>query len=144
MIGHSKGGGLIMQFGDAMPHRVSHLVNLDGLPQFAKPDEAAIHIEIEDNPVDRVELVPSNTINARPADTVRFTARLMTDSDTPLPDARVHYAIASRGISTRWPTRGETHRPGRGPPTRAASRCPPRSSVSSRRPQAASLKRQSA
>ncbi len=32
MIGHSKGGGLIMQFGDAMPHRVSHLVNLDGLP----------------------------------------------------------------------------------------------------------------
>lgn len=32
MIGHSKGGGLIMQFADAMPHRVSHLVNLDGLP----------------------------------------------------------------------------------------------------------------
>lgn len=26
------------------------LTNLDGLPQFAKPDEAAIHIEIEDNP----------------------------------------------------------------------------------------------
>lgn len=32
LIGHSKGGGLIMQFADSMPHRVSHLVNLDGLP----------------------------------------------------------------------------------------------------------------
>ncbi len=32
MVGHSKGGGLIMQFADALPSRVSHLVNLDGLP----------------------------------------------------------------------------------------------------------------
>jgi pimeloyl-ACP methyl ester carboxylesterase len=31
-IGHSKGGGLMMQLADAMPHRCSHLVNLDGLP----------------------------------------------------------------------------------------------------------------
>jgi pimeloyl-ACP methyl ester carboxylesterase len=32
LIGHSKGGGLAMQFADAMPHRVTHLVNIDGLP----------------------------------------------------------------------------------------------------------------
>lgn len=57
-------------------------------------------IEIEENPVDRVELVPSHTVDAQPADTVRFIARLTTDSETPLPDARVHYAIASRGMGT--------------------------------------------
>jgi pimeloyl-ACP methyl ester carboxylesterase len=32
VIGHSKGGGLMLQLADACPHRVSHLVNLDGLP----------------------------------------------------------------------------------------------------------------
>ena len=32
VVGHSKGGGLMLQLADACPHRVSHLVNLDGLP----------------------------------------------------------------------------------------------------------------
>jgi pimeloyl-ACP methyl ester carboxylesterase len=32
VVGHSKGGGLMMQLADALPHRVSHLANLDGLP----------------------------------------------------------------------------------------------------------------
>ena len=32
VIGHSKGGGLLLQIASAIPHRVSHLVNLDGLP----------------------------------------------------------------------------------------------------------------
>jgi pimeloyl-ACP methyl ester carboxylesterase len=32
VIGHSKGGSLMLQLADALPHRVSHLVNLDGLP----------------------------------------------------------------------------------------------------------------
>jgi pimeloyl-ACP methyl ester carboxylesterase len=32
VVGHSKGGNLAMQLAEAMPHRVSHLVNLDGLP----------------------------------------------------------------------------------------------------------------
>jgi pimeloyl-ACP methyl ester carboxylesterase len=32
MVGHSKGGGLLLDIADALPHRVSHLVNLDGLP----------------------------------------------------------------------------------------------------------------
>lgn len=32
IIGHSKGGNLVLQLGCALPHRVSHLVNLDGLP----------------------------------------------------------------------------------------------------------------
>lgn len=55
-------------------------------------------IAIEENPVDRVELAPSNTTGARPADTVRFITRLTTDNEAALPDARVHYAIASRGM----------------------------------------------
>lgn len=32
LVGHSKGGGLMMQLADTLPHRVSHLANLDGLP----------------------------------------------------------------------------------------------------------------
>ncbi len=32
VIGHSKGGSMMMQLAEALPHRVSHLVNLDGLP----------------------------------------------------------------------------------------------------------------
>lgn len=32
VVGHSKGGGLMMQLAESCPHRVSHLVNLDGLP----------------------------------------------------------------------------------------------------------------
>jgi pimeloyl-ACP methyl ester carboxylesterase len=32
VIGHSKGGSLMLQLADAVPHRVSHLVNIDGLP----------------------------------------------------------------------------------------------------------------
>jgi pimeloyl-ACP methyl ester carboxylesterase len=32
LVGHSKGAGLMMELADALPHRVSHLVNIDGLP----------------------------------------------------------------------------------------------------------------
>jgi len=32
LLGHSKGGGVLMELADACPHRVSHLINLDGLP----------------------------------------------------------------------------------------------------------------
>lgn len=32
LVGHSKGGSLMMQLANALPHRVSSLVNLDGLP----------------------------------------------------------------------------------------------------------------
>ncbi|MCU1454404.1 MAG: hypothetical protein JWN46_2550 [Acidimicrobiales bacterium] len=32
VLGHSKGGSLMLQLGEACPHRVSRLVNLDGLP----------------------------------------------------------------------------------------------------------------
>jgi pimeloyl-ACP methyl ester carboxylesterase len=32
VIGHSKGGSLMLQLADAQPHRVSHLINIDGLP----------------------------------------------------------------------------------------------------------------
>jgi len=32
VVGHSKGGSLMLQLADALPHRVRRLVNLDGLP----------------------------------------------------------------------------------------------------------------
>jgi pimeloyl-ACP methyl ester carboxylesterase len=32
VVAHSKGGSLMLQLADALPHRVSHLVNIDGLP----------------------------------------------------------------------------------------------------------------
>lgn len=32
VVAHSKGGSLMLQLADAMPHRVSSLVNIDGLP----------------------------------------------------------------------------------------------------------------
>ena len=32
VVGHSKGGSQMLQLADAVPHRVSHLVNIDGLP----------------------------------------------------------------------------------------------------------------
>ncbi len=31
-VGHSKGAGVVMQVADTLPHRCTHLVNLDGLP----------------------------------------------------------------------------------------------------------------
>jgi pimeloyl-ACP methyl ester carboxylesterase len=32
VVGHSKGGTLMLALADAVPHRISHLANLDGLP----------------------------------------------------------------------------------------------------------------
>src|SRR5688500_988120 len=32
IVAHSKGGSMMLQLADALPHRVSHLVNIDGLP----------------------------------------------------------------------------------------------------------------
>jgi len=38
-VGHSKGGSLLLQLGSTLPHRFSHVVNLDGLPsQRTLPD----------------------------------------------------------------------------------------------------------
>lgn len=32
VLGHSKGGALVLQLAEACPHRISHVVNLDGMP----------------------------------------------------------------------------------------------------------------
>jgi pimeloyl-ACP methyl ester carboxylesterase len=32
VLGHSKGGGVVLDLAHALPHRLTHLVNLDGLP----------------------------------------------------------------------------------------------------------------
>jgi pimeloyl-ACP methyl ester carboxylesterase len=43
VVGHSKGGGLVVQLADAQPFRVSHLVNLDGLPSRRPVPDVANH-----------------------------------------------------------------------------------------------------
>jgi pimeloyl-ACP methyl ester carboxylesterase len=43
VVGHSKGGGLMLQLADSCPHRVSHLVNLDGLPSKRRPPDVSDH-----------------------------------------------------------------------------------------------------
>ena len=42
-IGHSKGGSVVMQMAEAMPHRCTHLVNLDGLPSRRSWPDVADH-----------------------------------------------------------------------------------------------------
>ena len=44
VVGHSKGGSLMLQLADAAPHRVSHLVNLDGLPSARSWPDVSDHL----------------------------------------------------------------------------------------------------
>ena len=43
IVGHSKGGALALQLGAALPHRFSHLINLDGLPSGRSMPDVAEH-----------------------------------------------------------------------------------------------------
>ncbi len=43
VLGHSKGGALMIQLADAQPFRFSHLVNLDGLPSRRPMSDVAEH-----------------------------------------------------------------------------------------------------
>jgi pimeloyl-ACP methyl ester carboxylesterase len=43
VVGHSKGGALMIQLADAQPFRFSHLVNLDGLPNKRPIPDVAEH-----------------------------------------------------------------------------------------------------
>jgi pimeloyl-ACP methyl ester carboxylesterase len=43
VIGHSKGGGMMIQLADAQPYRFSHLVNLDGIPYQSRIPDVAEH-----------------------------------------------------------------------------------------------------
>lgn len=43
LVGHSKGGSLLMQVAQACPHRVSHLVNIDGMPTRRPHRDVADH-----------------------------------------------------------------------------------------------------
>ena len=45
-VGHSKGGNLLMQLCDAMPHRVSAHVNLDGIPVHRRLPDVQDHARI--------------------------------------------------------------------------------------------------
>lgn len=43
LIGHSKGGSLLTQLAQALPHRVSHLVNIDGMPSRSRRPDVSDH-----------------------------------------------------------------------------------------------------
>lgn len=43
LLGHSKGGSLMFELADACPHRISHVVNLDGLPSKNNWPDVAEH-----------------------------------------------------------------------------------------------------
>lgn len=43
VVGHSKGGSLMLQLADACPHRVSHMINLEGLPGRRSQMDVADH-----------------------------------------------------------------------------------------------------
>jgi pimeloyl-ACP methyl ester carboxylesterase len=43
VVGHSKGGSLLTHLTEACPHRVSHLVNIDGLPSRRPHPDVADH-----------------------------------------------------------------------------------------------------
>jgi pimeloyl-ACP methyl ester carboxylesterase len=43
VIGHSKGGGMMIQLADAQPYRFSKLVNLDGIPYQSRIPDVAEH-----------------------------------------------------------------------------------------------------
>jgi pimeloyl-ACP methyl ester carboxylesterase len=42
-LGHSKGGGMMLHMAHAVPHRLSHLINLDGLPSRNSWPDVAEH-----------------------------------------------------------------------------------------------------
>lgn len=43
LLGHSKGGSLMFELADACPHRITHVVNLDGLPSKNNWPDVAEH-----------------------------------------------------------------------------------------------------
>jgi len=43
VMGHSKGGGLMLQLAEVVPWRLTHLVNLDGLPSRRRAPDVADH-----------------------------------------------------------------------------------------------------
>ena len=47
ILGHSKGGGITLQVAEAFPHRVSHLVNIDGLPTPRPAPDVADHVRTQ-------------------------------------------------------------------------------------------------
>lgn len=59
--------------------------------------ESVRELEIEDNPVERVAIVPDAIAQVALGDTVQFSARLTSDGRS-VPDVPVHYTIATRGL----------------------------------------------
>ncbi len=43
LVGHSKGGAFSLRLAEALPHRVTHLVNIDGMPSKRRSPDVADH-----------------------------------------------------------------------------------------------------
>ena len=43
ILGHSKGGALSLRLAEALPHRISHLINIDGMPSKQRAPDVADH-----------------------------------------------------------------------------------------------------
>jgi pimeloyl-ACP methyl ester carboxylesterase len=43
MVGHSKGGSIVLHLAEALPHRVTHVVNIDGIPSARNRPDVADH-----------------------------------------------------------------------------------------------------
>jgi len=71
VVGHSKGGALMIQLADAQPFRFSHLVNLDGLPSKRPMADMAEHertrMMAATSPAGSITGAPPPLRNARPA-----------------------------------------------------------------------------
>ena len=80
VIGHSKGGGMMIQLADAQPYRIASFVNLDGIPYQSRIPDVAEHI--------RTKMMADEV-----AGWLEHRRRTSTA------------ARASRARSTSWPTR---------------------------------------
>lgn len=56
-------------------------------------------LEIRENPIDRLD-IGSQRATLAIGDTARIITRLTSRDGTPVPDARVHYAVSSRGLGS--------------------------------------------
>jgi pimeloyl-ACP methyl ester carboxylesterase len=97
VLGHSKGGGVVLELAHALPHRLTHLVNLDGLPSRRPwPDQADR---------DRTRLLRENldgwlthrrraATNERRPGTIEELARRRARMNPRLPQAWLEYLVA--------------------------------------------------
>ncbi|HEU4564036.1 MAG TPA: hypothetical protein VFS05_05295 [Gemmatimonadaceae bacterium] len=68
------------------------------LEAHARGKTRELRLDVKANPVERVELTTDERATVRTGDTVRISAELLAPGGERVTDARVHFAIASRGL----------------------------------------------